>query len=143
MNKDAIKRKYFIKKKKDMLQAIKKHFGFDMTEKLQKMTGYELAGSDILEDFSATSIGYRVSCVQISIMPKISALRALYEEIENLDDDDNIKSINKKLRPMIKNLKDRSAFEIVYEFAMGGNPFPISVNKLMVLLTELEKNRKN
>lgn len=121
-----------------MHRSLEKHFGVEDTQLLKSTTGWDLFSNDLFTD---EKLLRQIAAVNLKLPGKATAVRALYEGIDQAPVDETTKKgYRHRLQGMVDNLKEHSAYEVIFEVAMGGHPFPIDAEKAILLLEKMAHN---
>lgn len=140
MTKDKIKTAQRLQQKiTKMHYSLKKHFGQAHLNTLQNNNAWEwLADSERLSDTSITGLTQLIKQVNIQLIPKCTAVRALYIGVDEAPVDQLTKDgFHNRLANMVDNLKSHSSYEVIFETAMGGKPFPINPESAILMLEKM------
>jgi len=118
-----------------LIRSLNKHLGVRLTKKLKSLTAWELANpqSNKLTDRQRA----KLNDVNIRFLLKISAIRILYEIIEdiNLPTKEQFKGILSQYK---KSMCTHSAFRLLSDYAQG-NEHCLNINVALSIIKDYEQ----
>lgn len=124
-------------------EAIDRHLGSELVNRLQSMTGYDLGSTEFLsavqkKDSPDHALAYKITEINLHTIPRLSAIRLLHDILPELNmfPDREREIIKIILAPSINQLKDKSAMFFVYEYGLG-NMHDINPENFLVKMEEM------
>lgn len=118
--------------------SLKSHFGSQYEEQLKSMTGWDMATKEWLKPIGTNALTDKIMQVSLSLIPRITAIRAFWEGIDECPVDQATKDgVKRRIEPMVTNLKEHTAWDVIFEVAIGGNPFPVNPDALILALEKM------